>query len=69
MLALHDIPQFLTGMLKLDAGSCKTRVHSRLFPSGRMETGGDLTPLFISFWGCPPKSCSLILFAPVGDTG
>lgn len=56
MLALHDIPQLLTGMLKLDAGSCTTCVHSRLFPSGRMETGGDLTLLFISFWGCPPPS-------------
>lgn len=71
MLALHDIPQLLTGMLKLDAGSCKTRVHSRLFPSGRMGDWGRLDAVVHLFLGSPPppKSCPLILFAPVGDAG
>lgn len=53
-------------MLKLDTESCKTRVLSRLSQVGGWETGGDLTPLFISFWGRPAKSCSPILLCSSG---
>lgn len=72
MLALHDITQLLTSMLKLDAGSCKTRVHSRLFPSGRMGDWGRLDAVFISFWGrpLPPSPAhrfSLLLWEMLAD--
>ena len=67
ILALSDIPQLLTGMLKLDTGSCKTRVLSRLFPSGRMGDWGRLDTVVHLLLGSPPnKSCSPILLCSSG---
>ena len=70
ILALSDIPQLLTGMLKLDTGSCKTRVLSRLFPSGRMGDWGRLDTVVHLLLGSPPnKSCSPKDFICVGGGG
>lgn len=53
-------------MLKLDTGSCETRVLSMLFLSGRMGDWGRLDAVGHLFLGSPPRSCSLILLCSSG---